>query len=87
MPKTNRLDRITDLTKMRVERVLGVATRQFKGSNPYRQEVVSPAERIQKYLSTSPEQLQFMRQNFGNQAVDTYIAKMNELIAGRQTNA
>lgn len=83
MSKTNRMDRITDLTKMRVERIVGVATKQFKGANPYRQVIVSPEERIQKYLSTSPEQIQFMRQNFGDQAVDTYIAQMNALIGGQ----
>ncbi len=87
MVKTNRLDIITDLLNERINGVKEEVSRQFKGTNPYRQEPVSPQERIQKYLNTSPEQIQFMRQNFGNQAVDTYIAKMNELILRRQNNA
>jgi len=88
MPRENRMDAITDRLRKRVDRLLGSAHKQFKGSNPYRQEPVSDEERIQRYLGWSgkPEEQQ-LRQQMGDAQIDQIHVNMHELINKKVRNA
>ena len=48
--------------------------------NPYRQEPVPDEERIQNYLSITPDMEMQMRQEMGDQPVDDMHVRMHELI-------
>ncbi len=73
------MDRITDLTKSRVSRIVVNAATQFKGTNPYRQEPVSPKDRLYKYSQLTPEQLNFYAQHFGVEVIQRYVDDMERL--------
>lgn len=85
--KQNRLDRITDGVLERVGRIRGEVQSQYKNTNPYRMEKVSPEEQIKNYLSMTPEMETQFRQQMGDEAMGEYTNKMNELIMRRQENA
>ena len=87
MVRENRMDRITDKLKLRVNRIIGSAQKQFKGTNPYRQEPVPDEERIQRYLQIDPEMEGQMRQEFGDQLVDKMHFRMQELMSRRARDA
>ena len=87
MVRENRMDRITDKLKLRVNRITGSAQKQFKGVNPYRQEPVPDEERIQNYLQTTPDEDAQLRQQFGDESVDKMHASMQELILRRAKDA
>jgi len=74
------MDIITDAIKSRVTGITGEAHKQFKGSNPYRQEPVSRKERLLHYADMTPEIEMSMRQEMGDAAVDNYILKMEALL-------
>ena len=77
--KQNRLDTVTDLLKARVNRAIGEARKQFKNTNPYRQEPKSTEERLYEFSEMTPEIEQTLRQQVGDMAVDTYIQRMQKL--------
>ncbi len=77
--KENRLDNITDLIKERIGGIVGEAHKQFKGTNPYRQEKVSTDEQLSHYDTMTPYLETSLRQSFGNQVVDNYKVKMEQI--------
>ena len=82
MALENRMDRITDMIKVRVSRIVGEAKKQYKGTNPYRQEPVSAKERIMTYdrLLANPEVMQALEQEVGSDAMSEHHRVMQELI-------
>jgi len=55
---------------------------RFKGAKPFRQEPVSDKEALVKYDELTPEKKVWLLQQFGEDAVIPYFAKM-EKIKGR----
>ena len=88
MTEINRMDRITDKLKERINRIGVRARGQFKGTNPYRMEKVSPEERIMNYqqLLDNPDIEQQLRTQVGNAPIDKMHLDMRELINRRQSN-
>ena len=76
MPKENIFDTATDILKTRLGGAMDVLHKNFKGTNPYRQEPIPRPERLAQYAKFTPEIEQMMRQNVGDQVVDKYIIKM-----------
>jgi len=87
MTEINRMDRITDKLKERITRISVRAQGQFKGTNPYRMEKVSPEERIRNYMNITPDIRQQLSAQFGEDSVTKMDAEMHELINRRQGNA
>lgn len=82
--RKNRMDAITDKLRLRVDRLLGSAHTQFKGANPYRQEPMSDADRINNYIqwADTPMEQEF-RQQMGDQEIDKIHFNMQELMKKR----
>lgn len=78
--KENRMDSITDGIKERINRITSEAQKQFKGSNPYRQEPKSPRDRLLDYNQLTPDVERFLRQSYGDMVVDSYKTKMEALM-------
>ena len=85
--KENRMDSITDILKNRVAGIVGEARRQFKGSNPYRQEPKSTEQKLLEYADFTPDVESNLRQNFGDLPVDVYKGNMEQLIGRMRNNA
>lgn len=86
--KQNKMDIVTDLVKKRMGIAFGEAQRQYKNTNPYRKEPIPDEERIQSYLSLTPDVEQELRQQFGDAPVEQMHSDMQELIKrGKIKNA
>ena len=72
--RENRMDIITDKLRLRVGRLLGSAHKQFKGSNPYRQEPISDEDRIQRYMQWAGTP---MEDELRQQGIDVDTIHMN----------
>ncbi len=87
--KNNKFDLVTDLVKHRINLAIGEAQRRFKNTNPYRMEKVTDEDRIRDYQTLTPEKIGFAKQNFGEDEVNAYLTKMQNLLAekanGRKT--
>lgn len=81
--KENVFDQATDILKERMNLAMGELKKQYKTANPYRQEPVSEKQQVAEFLQKTPSQIQFARQQFGGEAVDSYIGKMRDLIMRR----
>lgn len=88
MVRKNELDRRTDKLKERLGRLMTTVSERYKNTRPYRKEPVSDAERIQRYLQWAgdPQLEMEMRQQFGNEGIDTLHRNMRELINRGQAN-
>jgi hypothetical protein len=62
--KSNVYDLATDEIKLRLAGVNSLLHETFKGTKPYRKELVPPKERYYEYMSKSEEEKQFARQQF-----------------------
>ena len=83
--KKNVLDLVVDELHRRRGLVKGVLSKQFKNTNPYRQEPVSDEERIRRYWSDIvPYEAELRAQGID---VDGIHANMRELINRRMQNA
>lgn len=83
--RENRLDNITDKLRVRVNRIIGHAEKQFKGTNPYRMEKVPDEERITDYYDflDNPDIEQQWRMEAGDGPVDKYHQDLRTLINRR----
>lgn len=52
---------------------------RFKKTKPFRQEPVSPKEALVEYDELTPERIQQMRQEFGDEPVDLYLGNISKL--------
>ena len=77
--KTNRLDEVTDMIKKCLNGAIGEVQKQFKNTNPYRQEKVDDKERLFKYSQMTQQQLDFYASQFGAEVVQRYINEMAKL--------
>jgi hypothetical protein len=64
------------MLKSRLSGAFDELRKQYKGTNPYRQEPIPRQERLAQYTKFTPEIEQMMRQSVGDAAVDRYIVKM-----------
>lgn len=85
--RENRMDRITNKLRKRVDRLLGSAHKQFKGTNPYRKERIPDEERIMNYMNLTPDVEQELRGQFGDEQVEKMHLNMQELITRSKRNA
>ncbi len=79
--KNNKFDIVTDEVKRRMSLAIGEARRRFKNTNPYRMEKVTDEDRIRDYQTLTPEKIAFAKQNFGENEVNAYLTKMQNLLA------
>jgi len=68
------VDELVDRQKL----VKGELTGRFKGSKPFRQEPKSTRELLVEYDELTPEKKQWLVQEFGEEAVLPYFAKMEK---------
>ena len=80
VPEQNVFDIATDILKERLNLAFGELKEQFKGTNPYRKEPVSPKEQIYQYSQITPEMEMSLRQSLGDDVVDDYKFKMEKLL-------
>lgn len=85
--KENRLDNITNLLKERITGIVGEAQKQFKGTNPYRKEKVSLDDQLAHYNTLTPYMETSLRQSLGNEMVDSYKTRMEQIKLRRLGNA
>ncbi len=82
MVRENSFDRVTDKVASKVGRAKAKVHSYFKGTNPYRQEPMSDEDRITNYMkwANNPEMEQELRQQFGDESIDTIRNNMHDLI-------
>ena len=86
--RENRLDRLTDKLNKRTSRIMGRLGRINKGVNPYRQEPMSDADRINEYMQWAGTPMeQELRQQLGNQEIDQIHQTMQDLMSRRSPDA
>ena len=74
---------IHNVTLGKIEHMLGKAKtqidRDLKGVRPFDKEVVSPKQKLLDYSMMTPEDLDFARQQFGNEAMDNYLRDIDKM--------
>lgn len=83
--KENRMDRLQDKLNARVARIGGRISGINKNTNPYRQERIPDEERLDDYAQLTNTDIDFARQEFGDEGVANYLRQMDELM--RRKNA
>ncbi len=84
--KEGRYDRVLNKMMQRIEGVTDKLVGEFKSTKPFDTKPVSTKDRIYDYVQLTPQDIQFARQHFGNEVVDTYLQNMEKLLR-RQKNA
>ena len=84
--KENELDRRTDKIKTRLNSVFSKIQSRYGKANPYRMERVPDKERLMDFAQQTPEDIEFGRQQFGDEVIDKYLTQMGNL-QGRYKNA
>tara|TARA_Y100000310_G_scaffold199556_1_gene199532 strand:- start:1324 stop:1584 length:261 start_codon:yes stop_codon:yes gene_type:complete len=79
MVKKNIYDSVVDRVVKRVEMVSDKIGENFKGVKPFQKEPLSPADQLYTFNQITPEIETMMRQEMGDETVDDYFAKMNQL--------
>lgn len=51
----------------------------FKGTKPYRKDPPDPKQQLLDYDSLTPQDVEFARQNYGDEVVENYIRDMEQL--------
>lgn len=77
--RENIYDLATDILKQRIADAQEELKRQFKGTNPYRKEPVSPKERLLIYSRLTQSDLDFYASNLGTEVVQAYVNDMENL--------
>jgi len=79
-------DLVVDELLARQKDIKAELKERFKRTRPFRQESVSPKEALVEYDEMAPEQIDRMREQFGDEPVDLYlgnIAQIQERYSGR----
>ena len=76
--KSNVYDLATDEIKLRLANVNELLKETFKGTKPYRKELVSPRERYFEYMNIPEQSKQFARQNFPQEMI-AYEQEMQKI--------
>ncbi len=78
-------DRVVKQLFERQQLVKDELRERFKKTKPFQQEEVSPKELLVQYDELTPERIQRMREEFGDEAMDVYLNNIAK-IQGRYNN-
>tara|TARA_Y100000310_G_C20680535_1_gene815673 strand:- start:125 stop:379 length:255 start_codon:yes stop_codon:yes gene_type:complete len=81
--KSSLWDKVVDNSLVTMRLVRGELEERFKHTKPFRMERVTREEKLLEYDELTPSQEAINRQHFGDDAMNTYIDKMERLKGGR----
>jgi len=79
MVKESIYDLVVEELLKRQQDVRAELQERFKKTRPFRQEPVSPKEALVKYDELTPERIQMMREQFGDEPVNLYLENIGKI--------
>ena len=77
--KDNIYDTVLERTVNRIDMVSDRISKNFKNVKPFNKQPVDPVEQVYQYNQLTPQMWSSLRQSMGDQIVNEYIYKMEDL--------